>query len=508
MMKKKLFTVVGFLLIGLIISAQTETPSFIKDSLDSYVEKALTDWQIPGAAILVVKDGQVIVQKGYGFLESGKPEKVNENTLFMIASNTKAFTGTAMAMLAQEGKCSLDDRVQKYLPDFKMKDPWVAEHITLTDVMSHRIGMETFQGDFIYWESDLSSDEVIEKFGMLTPIYDFRTKWGYCNAGFLIAGKCMEKITGMTWDQYIRERIIDPLEMKRTLVLTADVIHAENFAAAHTMVGGKLQIIPRCQVDNIAPAASISSSVSDMSHWIIAQLDSGRYNGRQVIPWQAIRKAQYPNSIIRRARHPFNTTHYSLYALGWGLQDYEGREIVSHTGGVDGFVTSVTLIPEEKLGIVVFTNTDANALYEAVKWEILDAYLGLPYRNYSQVFLSRYMPAFNEDLKMISSWQDSTKMNLPTPVKLSKFEGKYTHAVYGNAYLESKGDYLLLTLEHHPDLTAKLEYIGNDRFLCTYSSPLWGIKVFPFVIEDGKVRSFTLSVADFLEFTTYEFVKE
>jgi CubicO group peptidase (beta-lactamase class C family) len=507
MIKRKSLAM-GFLLIGFCIQAQTVAPSFISDSLDIYIERALAEWQVPGVAVLVVKDGQVIVQKGYGFLESGKPEKVDENTLFMIASNTKAFTGTAMAMLEQEGKCSLDDRVQKYLPSFKMKDPWVAEHITLTDVMSHRIGMETFQGDFMYWESDLTSDEVIDKFGMLTPMYNFRTKWGYCNAGFLVAGKCLEQITGMTWEQFIRERIVNPLEMKRTLVLTAEVANAENLAAAHTLVNGKLQVIPRCQIDNIAPAVSISSSVSDMSHWIFAQLDSGRYNGQQVIPWQAIRKTQYPNSIVRRARHPFNKTHYSLYGLGWGLQDYEGREIVSHTGGVDGFVTSVTLIPEEKLGVVVFTNTDMNGLYEAIKWELLDSYLGLPYRNYSQVLLQRYLPVFDQDLKMVSSWQDSAKMNLPTPVRLAKFAGKYNHEVYGSAYLESKEDYLLLTFEHHPDLTARLDYIGNNRFLCTYSSPLWGIKVFPFVIENGKVRSFTLSVADFLEFTTYQFVKE
>lgn len=507
-MKKIFFTLIGFLLLGISTQAQSVLPSFIKDSLDNYVEKALVSWQIPGVAVLIVKDGQVIVQKGYGYLERGKPEKVNENTLFMIASNTKAFTGTAMAMLEQQHKCSLDDKVRKYLPDFKMKDPWVAEHINLTDVMSHRIGMETFQGDFMYWESDLNSDEVIQKFGMLTPEYDFRTKWGYCNAGFLIAGKCLEQITGMTWDQFIRENLINPLEMNRTLVLTADVDKADNICAAHTLVGGRLQVIPRCHIDNLAPAASISSSVSDMSHWIIAQLDSGRYNGKQVIPWQAIRKAQYPKSIIRRAGHPFNRSHYSLYGMGWSLQDYEGRELISHTGGVDGFVTSVSLIPEEKLGVVVLTNTDMNGLYEALKWEIIDAYLGLTYRNYSNVFLPFFTANIQKDIENVNLWRDSVAMKLPTPVILAKFAGKYSHPVYGNAKLELKDDYLFLTLEHHPDLTAKLEYIGNNRFLCTYSSPMWGIKVFPFVIEKGKVKSFTLSVSDFLEFTTYDFVKD
>ncbi len=504
----RLILITGFLMSWLIIDAQAVKPAFVSDSLDNYIGQALKGWMIPGAAVLIVKDGQVVVKKGFGVLENGKADKVDENTLFMIASNTKAFTGTAMSILETEGKCSFDDRVQKYLPGFTMKDPWVAQQLTLTDVMSHRIGMETFQGDFMYWESDLTSEEVIEKFGQLDPVYDFRAKWGYCNAGFLIAGECLEKISGITWEQFIRDRIIDPLEMNRTLVMTEEVQGASNIASAHTLVDGKLQVIPHCRIDNIAPAASISSSVNDMSHWLIALLDSGRYNGKQVIPWQAIRKAQYPRSIIRRAGHPFNASHYSLYGLGWDLRDYEGREIVSHTGGVDGFVTSVTLLPEENLGIVVLTNTDMNGFYEALKWEIIDAYLELPYRNYSQVYMNRYMPAMQKDLDMVSSWRDSVEMKLPMKIKLSKFEGTYMHEVYGKSFLKAEGDHLLMTLEHHPDLTAKLEYIGNDRFLCTYSHPLWGIKVFPFVIEDGKARSFTLSVADFLEFTTYEFIKE
>jgi CubicO group peptidase (beta-lactamase class C family) len=504
----QLFLVSVLLLLLNISYSQVEAPSFIADSLDQYIERALKDWQIPGVAVVVVKDGKVAFKKGYGYLETGKPEKVDENTLFMIASNTKAFTGMAMCMLENEGKCSLDDHVQKYLPDFKMKDPWVAQHLTLTDVMSHRIGMETFQGDFMYWESDLSSDEVVQKFGELTPMYDFRSKWGYCNAGFLVAGKCLEKIAGMPWSQFVRDSIVKPLEMNRTLVTTAELAGAKNLASAHTMVDGKLQVIPHCRIDNLGPAASITSSVNDMSHWLIALLDSGRYNGKHVIPFTAIRKSQYPNSIERRARHPFNTSHYVLYSLGWELRDYEGKEIVAHTGGVDGFVTSVTILPEEHLGIVVLTNTDANGFYEALKWEIIDAYLGLPYRDYSGFYLERYKFMWKMDADQLASWRDTVAMKLPLPLKASKLEGAYSHEVYGKATLTAKKDYLELTFEHHPELTGKLEYIGNDRFLCTYSSPLWGIKVFPFKIEDGKVKSFTLSVADFLEFTTYEFVKD
>lgn len=507
-MKKYYLSVILTFILSYWLTAQEHTPSFISDSLNRYVEQALQNWQIPGVAVLVVKDNQVVVSKGFGVLENGKQTKVDENTLFMIASNTKAFTGTSMAILESEGKCSLDDKVQKYLPDFTMKDPWVAQHLTLTDVMSHRIGMETFQGDFMYWESDLTSEQVIKKFGQLTPAFDFRTKWGYCNAGFLIAGKCLEKIEGRSWDQYVKEKLIDPLDMTRTLVLTSQTDQATNIAAAHTLVDGKLQVIPHCKIDNLAPAASISSSVNDMSHWIIALLDSGRYNGKQVIPFAAIKKAQYPRSIERRASHPFNTSHYALYGLGWDMRDYEGREIISHTGGVDGFVTSVTLLPEEKLGIVVLTNTDANAFYEALKWEIIDAYLGLPYRDYSEFYRKRYAMMQKTDQAMVDSWRETAASKPDMPVAISKFEGSYTHEVYGKAWLKAEKGHLILTLEHHPNLTAKLEYIGDNNFLCTYSQPMWGIKVFPFAIENGEVKSFTLSVADFLEFTTYDFVKD
>ncbi|RPI70502.1 MAG: class A beta-lactamase-related serine hydrolase, partial [Ignavibacteriales bacterium] len=176
--------------------SQTENRSFITDSLDAYVEEALTTWQIPGIAVCVVKDGEVVLSKGYGVREAGKDDKVDENTLFMIGSNTKAFTGTALALLEHDGKLSMDDKVQKYLPDFTMKDPWVAKELNLTDIVSHRMGMETFQGDFMYWTSDLTMDKVIQKFGQLTPTYGFRTKWGYTNAGYAIAGKIIEKVSG------------------------------------------------------------------------------------------------------------------------------------------------------------------------------------------------------------------------------------------------------------------------------------------------------------------------
>lgn len=194
--------------------------------------------------------------------------------------------------------------------------------------------------------------------------------------------------------------------------------------------------------------------------------------------------------------------------MGWALQNYEGREIVSHTSGVNGFVTSVTLIPEEKLGIVVLTTTDQNAFYQSLKWEIPDAYLGLPFRNYDSMYFSSFQKRQEVNTLWLKEVRDSVAMNIKPEISLKEFEGKYKHEVYGFAEIRIV-DYLLeLLLEHHSKLKGKLDYIGNNRFLCTYSDPTYGIKVFPFEIENGKVKSFDLYVDDFIDYQPYRFVKE
>lgn len=505
---KKFISISLFILISSLSLLAQEIPSFIKDSLDTYIYRGLERWQIPGAAVLVVKDGKIVISKGYGVKELGSNDKVDENTLFMIGSNTKAFTGTALAILENEGKCKLDDKVVKYLPDFKMKDPWVTKELNIVDIVSHRMGLETFQGDFMYWTSDLTSDEVLEKFGMITPKYDFRTKYGYTNAGYAVAGKVIEKISGLKWEDYLKEKIFIPLNMNRTTALSTDYAKADNIAKPHTFVDGKMTVLPFENIDNLAPCGSVGSSINELSHWLIAQLDSGRYMGEEVIPFKVLQRTRKPESIQGRVRHPFNEGHFNLYGLGWGLMDYEGTEIVSHTGGVNGFVTSVTLLPEENLGIVVLTNTDQNGFFQMLKWEIVDAYLGLPYRNYDQFTFTRALKQNKERDELRNAWRDSVSMNIKPELELTDFNGRYEHDVYGYADLSLKENYLEMKLQHHSKIVGKLEYIGNNRFLCTYSDPTYGIRVFPFDIIDGTVKSFDLYVDDFIDYQPYKFIKK
>jgi CubicO group peptidase (beta-lactamase class C family) len=485
-----------------------EIPSFIKDSLDNYIHQGLAEWQIPGSAVCIVKDGKVILMKGYGVKELNGKDSINEHTLFMIGSNTKAFTATALAILDAEKKISLNDKVQKWMPEFKVYDPWVTKEAIIRDLLCHRMGMETFQGDFMYWTSDMDVKQVMEKFGRMKPLYGFRSHWGYTNAAFVVAGSLIARITGKQWSEFLKERLFTPLEMNETIALSADLPKAPNKAAAHTMSNGKLVQIPYGLIDNLAPAGSISSSVNDLSHWVLMQLNSGRYNDKTVVPLQAISQTQTPNSILGNGGVLFNTGHFALYGLGWFLQEYNGRKIISHTGGVNGFVTSVTLVPEEKLGIIVLTNTDANNFYEALKWDIMDAYMHLPFRNYSKVYKNGQDMENKHTVEMVKKLNDSAAMHLTPDLPLTAYAGQYEHAVYGRMWLTVSGNTLSMRLEHHPHLTAILEPLGGNRFLCTYSDPEFGVKVFPFTVGKGKVLSVTFRVADFVEFTPYEFVKK
>ena len=355
-MKKLLLFSVIF--ISLQTFSQSDSiPVFVKDSLDNYINKALASWQIPGVAVCIVKNGKVVVMKGFGVKELNGIDKVDENTLFMIGSNSKAFTATAIAMLDAEKKISLDDKVTKWIPQFKLDNKAAGEQAIVRDLLCHRLGFRTFQGDFTYWTSNLSRNEVIEKMSHIKAEYPFRTKWGYTNAAFLTAGEIIPKATGMQWEEFVTQKIFAPLDMKNTLALSKDFPNAANKCAAHTIDNGKLIKIPFCSIDNLAAAGSIGSSVNDMSHWVMAQLAKGKYNDKQIIPASAIAQTWLPHSILGNGGHQYNTGHFSLYGLGWFLEEYCGKKIVSHTGGVNGFVTSVTLLPEEKLGVIVLTNT-------------------------------------------------------------------------------------------------------------------------------------------------------
>jgi CubicO group peptidase (beta-lactamase class C family) len=411
-------------------------------------------------------------------------------------------------MLAADKKLSLDDKVTQWIPSFKLDNAAAGQQAIIRDLLCHRLGFKTFQGDFTYWTSNLTRAEVIEKMSHIKAVYPFRTTWGYTNAAFLTAGEIIPKASGMQWEDYLKEKIFTPLGMTRTLALSKDLPAATNKCGAYTMADGKLVKIPYCAIDNLAPAGSISSSVNDMSKWITMLLDNGQYEGKTIVPSAAIAQTRTPHSILGNGGAQFNRGHFSLYGLGWFLSEYCGRKIVEHTGGVNGFVTAVTLVPEEKLGILVFTNTDQNALYEALKWEIMDAYLGNQYRNYSKQYLTGQRIQQASEEKTAKKFQDSVALKLPAELPLNAYTGHYFNDVYGDMSVVLEKNELQMKFSHHPDMYAKLSSLGGNRFYAVFTDPEFNKAVFPFKTDNGKVTGVTVKVADFVEYTPYEFIKK
>jgi len=507
MKRNVLILALSFIFLSL-IAQDSKLPVFISDSLENYISKGMADWGIPGLSVAIVKDGEIVFMKGYGVTQVGGEEVVDENTLFMIGSNTKIFTATAITILEQAGAISLNDKVRKWMPDFALKDSLASKEINIADLLSHRIGFETFQGDFTYWTSSLSREEVIQKMSLIDAPYDFRTRWGYCNAAFVTAGELIPRIIGKTWEETIRDSILIPLGMDRTLMLSEELQDQSNAAFSHTIVDNAIVEMPFANIDNLAPAASMSSSASDMSKWLFAQINGGKIDTAQVISRRAIQAPRRPYSILGVDPRDKKETHFYLYGLGLIITDCDGKLVYSHTGGVNGFVSSVMFIPEEKLGIVVLTNTDQNNFYSTLTNEIRDAFLGLPYKNYSDKSYERYKNDKIQANTLIDSLKNLVELKNRPSLKIGSYAGKYHNEVYGDIDIVVEKKKLNIYFSNHPNLIGHLEHLQDDNYLCTYTDPIMGIVEIPFNIVDDEVTGLTLRVNDFVEFLPYNFIKE
>lgn len=487
-----------------------QQPAFITDSLDGYIKKGMQDWNVPGLAIVIVKDGKVAFIKGYGVrdLKSGAP--VDEHTLFMIASNTKLFTGMALSQLSIQKKIDLDDHFTKYYPDFPLYDSLSSQLVTVRDLLSHRIGTDEFQGDFTFWNSSLTSTQIMNKMRLLKPEHPFRTFFGYCNSCYMAAGQVIPKVTGRPWQQYIEDSILSPLGMHETYTSIHQLPDTNLLTKAYTTsFTGTLQQVPWDDWDNLAPAAAMISNVSDLSKWLIFQLDSGRYNGKQIMPFSVLQSTRDINTPISSRKSPTQPTHIEGYGLGLFVADYNGRQIFWHTGGASGIVSVVCFVPEERLGIAVLVNNDNQNLFGALRSQILDAYTGFPYRNRSDWYVKGFNKTMTDTLKTIHNWQARVTGNKP-PLALTAYSGKYANPLYGGLEIRSSaGDgKLRLRFLSHPNLTATLSYMDSNEWLLTYDNRMYGIFAIRFDESNGKVKSVTTLASDEVDPTPYLFTKE
>ena len=446
--------------------AQTASVDARLKEIDEYATKAGQDWKVPGFAMAIVKDDRVIFAKGYGVRKLGEQTPVDERTLFAIASNTKAVTAAAIAMLVDEGKLKWDDPATKHLPGFQLYDPYVTRELTVRDLLSHRSGLATFGGDLLWYDSTYKSDDILRRVRYLKPTSSFRSRYGYQNIMFLAAGQIVAGVTGKSWEQFVRERFLVPLGMTQTTTSITAFKSTDNIASPHNELDGKMRVVRYSNVDGAGPAAALNSSVADMAQWIRLQLGRGKYEGKQFFSAKASREMWSPQTIVpfSEQSEKFNPTrHFNTYGLGWFLSDYHGRKVVSHGGGLDGMISQVAMMPEENLGLVVLTNSETQLSTIMVN-KVFDVFLGVPARDWSAELLERARlakEATKDDEKKLE--QERAKDTKPS-LSLQSYAGTYGGEMYGEAKVSEENGRLVLRLVPAPNFVGDLEHWQYDTF--------------------------------------------
>ena len=458
------------LLLALLIfstSAPAQTLEQQLKEIDEYAARAGREWNVPGFSVAIVKDDRVVFAKGYGVRELGKPDPVDKDTLFAIASNTKAFTSAALATLVDEGRIRWDDPVTKYLPYFQLSDPYVTREMTVRDLLSHRSGLATFGGDLLWYETTYPRAEIIRRIRYLKPTYGFRSHYGYQNIMFLTAGEIVPAVTGRSWDDYVREKFFAPLGMTRTVTTYKQLLSSQNVATPHNEVDGRVRVIHYSNVDAAGGAATINSSAAEMAEWLRLQLGRGTYNGKRIFSAAASREMWTPQTVVSGISEPgekFNpTVHFNLYGLGWFLSDYRGRKVVTHSGGLDGMTSRVALLPEENLGVVILTNSET-PLQSFLWYKVFDVFTGAPPRDWSADYMARAKATREREAAAAKRLEDARVPDTKPSLPLSAYAGTYGGPMYGDATVTEEGGHLVVRLLPSPAYVGDLEHWHFDTF--------------------------------------------
>ena len=459
-MRKTIF-LVAFLLAAFINFSQSP---FQKKFLlvDRYIDSMMKIWNIPGLALGIVNNDQLVYVMVYVYRDVDKKLPVQTTTIFPIASNTKLFTATAVCMLADENKLNLDKPVRTYMPSLKFSNDELNAEVTLRDMLSHRVGLPPYNG--IWIGSPFSRKQTVEKVVYMKPQLSFRQGYIYNNMMFASSGAVIEAVTGDTWEDITRRRIFQPLEMNSSVFTNEEMIRSGNFSYSYFQpdTGRLLKPVTYVgQSDGLGPAGTIKSTVEDMSHWMIAQLNQGKYKGKQVISASVINETMKPNSISdREGKWPELSN--SLYGLGRTIQMYKGYKITSHTGSIDGFYSNLTFVLSEKLGVfVVFNSQPGGILRSVIALSIIDRLLDLSRTNWSERYRTMYLQDEAESLRYRDSLAATAMKNTVPSHPLKDFTGTYNNAIYGDMIIELKDNNLILVFRNQRSV---LHHFHYDQF--------------------------------------------
>ncbi|MCB0631992.1 MAG: serine hydrolase [Lewinella sp.] len=487
----RLFALLPGVLLFVTVSLFSQDTSDNLQLLDQYIQKTMNDWSVPGLAIAVVKDGEIILSKGYGVKKINSDQVVNENTIFGIASTTKAMTAAAMGMLVDEGKVKWDDRVADLWPEFQLYDPYPTRELRVRDLFTHNAGLGN--ADFLWFDSDLNSLEILKRLRYAKPAYPFRGGYTYQNIMYLAAGELIHHLTDVPWELFVQRRIFDPLGMYNTYATQEASREESNRSIPHFEIDGKIQPITDSNADAIAPAGAVWSCVSDMAIWTKFVLDSARIDGKPLLKPETYREWLQPQIIIPpRQFYPtvkLTKPNWTTYALGWFQEDYRGKKVNFHTGSLAGTTAIIGLLPEERLGVYILGNLDHAELRHALMYKVFDLF-GF---NDADRDWSSEVKALYDDLNKAAKREREKMLSAPTPDThpsraLSAYAGTYTDLFYGQVEVIVRDEHLELATTKSNN--AKLKHWHFDTFLANWNQPWRSDSLISFDLSpDGRVTS-------------------
>ncbi len=494
------------LLTSITVSAQITEPE-----LDVLVERTLKTFNVPGIAVGIVKDGKLVLAKGYGVTNIKTQQKVDANTLFGIASNSKSFTSAALAILVDEGKLNWDDKVIQYLPEFKMYNEYVTNEFTIRDLLTHRSGLGLGAGDLMIWPDghDFTAKDIVRNIHFLKPVSAFRAKYDYDNLLYVIAGEVVENVSGKSWCDFVEERLMKPIGMKNSAASWSRLKDTTNTIVPHVPTNGKLEVIPRYTNHIFDAAAGIYSSVNDLSQWLILQMNNGKYGNQQIFSEEQHNEMWKPQTIMPLTNTKPYKTLFRDYALGWRLEDINGHLQVSHSGALDGVFTQTLMIPEIQLGIIVLTNQQSGSAFTAISNTIKDSYLGIQNPDHVlSLSADRKQKEDNADKITDEIW-DTVAKNIKAKIKInnSKYIGNYKDDWFGLVTITEKKGKLYFTSNRSKRLTGEIFFYKDQNFVVK-----WDVRsfhadahIFFDVDQNGNATHFKMKAISPLTDFSYDF---
>jgi CubicO group peptidase (beta-lactamase class C family) len=483
----------GVLLLAAPLHAQRAA---LPPDLDRTVARVMRTFEVPGLALAIVQDGQVVLAKGYGVRTLGQATPADAQTLFGIASNTKIFTATALGLLVEEGLLEWDAPVIRYLPWFAMYDPWVTQHITIRDLLVHRSGLGLGAGDLLWWPpSTYNRKEIAHRLRYIKPATSFRSAYAYDNVLYTVAGEVIEAVSGQTWEAFVQTRIVDKVGMEGSNVLHSAAEGGGNVATPHARVDGAVRVVKPFASDNTNPAGGINAGAVDMAKWLIVQLDSGRLGNRGRLYSERTTRTLWTTVVPRDPGVPPPElaplrAGFLGYALGLNVLDYRGHKLITHTGGLPGYVSRVAMLPDRKVGVAVLTNMESGAAFNALAWTVLDHLLGAPPHDWVGAYetldgraMARMAAA---DSAAAAARDTASRPSLP----LDRYARTYRDAWYGDITIAMENGALVMRFGHTPSLVGTLEHWQYDTFVVRWHDRELRADAFvTFTLRpDGRIR--------------------